>query len=254
MGKLLFGDCFEMMAGLEAASIDCILADLPYGITQAKWDCELPLDRLWSEYKRLAKPGCPIVLFASQPFTSKLIASNFAMFKYCWYWEKEKGTGFLNTAHQPLRCIEEICVFYDKAKYNAQMIPLDKPYRHKLPTCASETINSVGSFELPVKYKNYTHSHPKNLLRYPRDNSNKGVHSTQKPLALLEYLVKTYSNEGDCILDNTMGSGTTCLAAKNLNRGYIGIEIDKNMFEIAVQRMYDNDWPEKEMCLPLALV
>ena len=225
------------MAGLDASSIDCIIADLPYGITQAKWDCELPLESLWAEYKRLAKKNCPIVLFSAQPFTSKLISSNFKMFKYCWYWEKEKGTGFLNAKHQPLRCIEEICVFYTQEKYHPQMIPLEKPYRHKLPTNASETINDVASFENPVVYKEYTHAYPKNILKYPRDNSNKGIHSTQKPLALLEYLVKTYTNDGDCVLDNTMGSGTTCLAAKNLGRKYIGIEIDEKMFNVANQRI-----------------
>ena len=191
MDKLLHGDCFEMMANLPNESIDCILADLPFGITQAKWDCELPLDKLWTEYKRLAKPHCPIVLFASQPFTSKLITSNLEMFKYCWYWEKEKGTGFLNAKHQPLRCVEEICVFYTKGKYNPQMVPLEKPYRHKLPTLASETINSVASFDAEIVYKEYTHSYPKNLLKFSRDNANKGVHSTQKPLDLLEYLVST---------------------------------------------------------------
>lgn len=241
MEKLILGDCLNVMSKLPDNSIDCIIADLPYGITQAKWDCELPLDKLWLEYERLAKNNCAIVLFASQPFTSKLINSNLPMFKYCWYWEKEKGTGFLNTKHQPLRCIEEICIFSKKtSKYNPQMVPLDKPYRHKLPTNKSEVINAVSSFEKPIEYKEYTHSHPKNLLKYSRDNSNKGIHSTQKPLELMKYLVNTYSDIGDTILDNTMGSGTTCLAAKKMKRGYIGIENDEKIYKIAVERLSEN--------------
>lgn len=237
MGKLLCGNCLSIMPNLPDKSVDCVIADLPYGITMAKWDCELPLDVLWSEYARICRG--PILLFSSQPFTAKLIASNLALFKFCWYWEKEKGTGFLNAKKQPLRCIEEICVFYEQGKnvYNPQMVPLDKPYRHKLPTKASETINSVKSFEENIQYKEYTHSYPKNLLKFPRDNSNQGVHSTQKPLALMEYLIMTHTNPGEVILDNTMGSGTTCLAAKNLNRDFIGIEIDSNMFATANQRL-----------------
>jgi len=116
--QLIHGDCLELLPKVPDASIDCILADLPYGITKAKWDCEIPLEKLWEQYLRISKKNCPIILFASQPFTSKLICSNLEMFKYCWYWEKERGTGFLNAKKQPLRCIEEICVFYKKAKYN----------------------------------------------------------------------------------------------------------------------------------------
>lgn len=235
MGQLLLGDCLQLMQTLPDKSVDCVIADLPYGITQAKWDSEIDLEALWAQYKRLSKG--PVILFGSQPFTSKLISSNMDWFKYCWYWEKEKGTGFLNAKKQPLRCIEEICVFYLANKYNPQMILLDKPYKHKLPTSASETVNGVASFGSKKEYKEYTHSYPKNILRYPRDNSNKGVHSTQKPLALMEYLVRTYTNEGNVILDNVMGSGTTCLAAKNLNRDYIGIELDPEMFAIAESRI-----------------
>ena len=236
--KLHCGDCLEIMKDIPDRSVAVVIADLPYGITAAKWDCEIPLDELWSEYKRIAKDTTPFVLFASQPFTSKLITSNIKWFKYCWYWEKEKGTGFLNAKHQPLRCIEEICVFYKKrGKYNPQMVLLDKPYKHKLPTFASETVNDVASFDSEKKYKIYTHAHPKNLLKYQRDGSNRGIHSTQKPLALMEYLVETYSDQGDVVLDNTMGFGTTGLACKNLNRDFIGIEIDVEMFKLAEERI-----------------
>lgn len=237
MQNLILDDCFTAMATLPDGSIDCILADLPYGITQAKWDCELPLDKLWAEYKRLAKPSCQIVLFAAQPFTSKLICSNLEMFKYCWYWEKERGTGFLNAKKQPLRCVEEICVFYNKSNYNPQMTKLEKPYKHMLPVSKSETVNKVMSFNSEPEYREHTHSYPKNILKFSRDNYNKRIHSTQKPLALLEYLVKTHSKENDLILDNCMGSGTAGVACKNLNRNFIGMELDPVMFEMASKRI-----------------
>lgn len=236
--ELKHGNCLELMKEIPDCSVDAILADLPYGITSAKWDCEINLDELWHEYKRIRKPSTPIVLFAAQPFTSKLISSNFKEFKYCWYWEKEKGTGFLNSKIQPLRCIEEICVFYSKSgQYNPQMIPLEKPYKHKLPTKKSEVINSVASFDEEIQYKEYTHSHPKNLIRFPRDNSNKGDHPTQKPLALMEYLVETYTKENDLVLDNVMGSGTTGAACQNLNRRFIGMEIDEKWVEYTRERI-----------------
>lgn len=226
------------MKKLDVGSVDLVLADLPYGITSADWDCEIPLDKLWQEYKRVGKSNTAYVLFSSQPFTSKLIVSNPKWFRYCWYWEKEKGTGFLNVKRQPLRCIEEICVFYKKQPtYNPQMIPLEKPYVHKLPTSASETVNDVASFGSNLEYRTYTHAHPKNLLRFARDKSNRGVHSTQKPLALIEYLLETHSKPGDVVLDNVMGSGTTGLACKKLGRQFIGMEIDEKMYKIAEERI-----------------
>ena len=164
-GKQQFwlGDCLELMNQIPNKTIDVVIADLPYGITQSAWDCVIPLDQLWSHYKRIAKDNTPFILFASQPFTYKLIGSNFKWFKYCWYWEKEKGTGFLNAKKQPLRCIEEICVFYNKAgKYNPQMKKLDKPIKRNLPTKSTETVNPVGSFGKKIEYKEYTHSYPKN--------------------------------------------------------------------------------------------
>lgn len=237
MADLYLGDCLEVMKTLGHASVDVVIADLPYGITSAKWDCEIPLEPMWSEYKRLAKPATTFVLFASQPFTSKLITSNLQWFRYCWYWEKEKGTGFLNAKHQPLRCIEEICIFYKhRGTYNPQMVPC-KPYRHKLPTKASETVNEVASFCSEVQYKEYTQNYPKNKMQFARDKANKGMHSTQKPEALLEYLVNTYSNPGDLILDNTMGSGTTGVAAKKLGREFVGIELDPRTFRMAEERI-----------------
>jgi site-specific DNA-methyltransferase (adenine-specific) len=227
------------MPQISEKSVDLVIADLPYGITPARWDKSFDLGKLWVEYKRILKANGTVLLFASQPFTSYLIMSNLDEFKYCWYWEKEKGTGFLNSKHQPLRVIEEICVFYSKRPtYNPQMVELDKPYKHKLPHLKSELVNEVKSFDKPeYTYVSYTHAYPKNTLRYARDPQKKRIHSTQKPVPLLEYLIKTYSNENDLVLDNVMGSGSTGVACKNLKRRFIGMEIDKSMFEKAKERI-----------------
>jgi site-specific DNA-methyltransferase (adenine-specific) len=237
MEKMLLGDCLDLMPQLESQSVDCIIADLPYGITRAKWDSFIPLDKLWPEYRRIIKPNSPIVLFGSQPFTSVLITSNLKEFKYCWYWQKERGTGFLNAKKQPLRCIEEICVFHEKGHYYPQMEMLEKPYEHKLPSFGTAVVGKVASFDSPNPgYGEHTHSYPKVLLKFAREIRSQ-THSTQKPLALMEYLVKTYTLPGQIVLDNTMGTGTTCLAAKNLGRDYIGMEIDPQYFDMACERV-----------------
>lgn len=178
---------------------------------------------------------------ASQPFTTTLINSNIKLFKYCWYWEKDKGTGFAFSGKQPLRKIEEICVFYKKQpNYDSQGEKLDKPYKHTLPIKKSESggitsnnLNPDGS----RKYVWYTHKKKHNLLYFSRDNANKGVHPTQKPVALFEYLIKTYTNEGETVLDNCMGSGTTGVACVNTGRNFIGYELDDEYFEIAKERI-----------------
>lgn len=234
---LILGDCLDVMPNLASASVDAIIADLPFGITNCPWDSEIQLDKLWEQYKRLIKANGQIVLFSSQPFTANLIMSNPKMFKYCWYWQKERGTGFLNAKRQPLRVIEEICVFYWKTKYNPQMIPIDRPYKHLLPIVQSDINNSVASCgkDAEKKYGEHKEAYPKNILKFAREY--KQLIPTQKPLSLLEYLVKTYSNESETILDNTMGSGTTGLACKNLNRKFIGIEKNPQHFEIAKNRI-----------------
>ena len=241
MEQLYLSNCLDIMPSLEPHSIDAIIADLPYGVTRCKWDSEIPLDRLWTSYKRLLAPRGIIVLFAAQPFTSTLIASNPSMFKYCWYWKKEKGTGFLNAKHQPLRAVEEVCVFYKKKKtYNPQMIPLDKPYKHTLPLSKTDTTNSVRTFEGDPDNRErvlYTEKYPTNVLSFQRDKSNRGLIPTQKPVALMEYLVKTYTNPGDTVLDNVMGSGTTGVACKTLGRDFIGIELNPEHFKIAKERI-----------------
>ena len=240
--SIILGDCLEVMDHIPSGSIDAIIADLPFGVTNCKWDTPIPLDKLWEGYLRVAKKTAPIVLFASQPFTSNLIMSKPKLFKYCWYWEKEKGTGFLNAKRQPLRSIEEICVFYrQQPTYNPQMVARDKPYRHTLPISETDIHNKVRttSNDDPTKreYAVYTHTYPKNILQFPRDNANKSLIPTQKPLKLLEYLVETHTNPGDLVLDNTAGSGTTLIACASLLRKFIGIEMDEGHFETMETRL-----------------
>lgn len=235
--ELYCGNCLEIMKNIKNASIDAIITDLPYGVTKAKWDCEIDLDALWEQYHRITRKNSPIILFSSQPFTSKLIASNLKEFKYCWYWKKDAGTGFLNSKKQPLRIIEEICVFYrEQVNYSPQTIPCS-PRKSHLARTNTELSNSVKSAgETPIP-KVYNERFPTNLLEYKRVGNSKRLHSTQKPIELLEYLLKTYTKEGDVVLDNTMGSGSTGAACKNLNREFIGIEIDKKVFEVAKNRL-----------------
>jgi len=239
--KLLHGDCLKLMKNIPDKSIDMILCDLPYGITNRnKWDTIIPLEELWKQYERIIKDNGAIVLTASQPFTTTLIKSNMNIFKYCWYWDKVCSTGFLNSKIQPLRQIEEICVFYKKqVKYNPQMVHTGKVRKKGGGKVATTNYG---------KFKNGYFSeddllYPKQLLVFSNANKSKIKHPTQKPLPLFEYLVKTYTNEGDLVLDNCMGSGTTGVACKNLNRDFIGIELDEKYFEIAKQRIEDSPKP-----------
>lgn len=183
-----------------------------------------------------------MILTASQPFTSKLILSNEKQFKYCWYWVKERGTGFTFAKSQPLRKVEEVCVFSKgKSTYVPQMVKLDKPYKHALPVVKSDSAGS-GSLSSVLNsgeriYKEYTHSYPTNVLNFARDDNRKGVHPTQKPVALFEYLIKTYSQEGDTVLDCFAGSFTTTIAAMNTNRRYICIEKDPTYYQVGLDRI-----------------
>ena len=227
---LLQGDCLELMKDVPDGSVDMILADLPYGTTRNKWDEVIPFEPLWEQYERVIKDNGAIVLTASQPFTTDLIASNRKLYKYIWYWQKTKPSNHLNAKRQPLRTIEDIVVFYKKqATYNPKMTKREKPIIGK-DTGSQKTYGKTkGGYS-----KEYTHRYPVNLLRFPRD---KQVHPTQKPVALFEYLIKTYTNEGDTVLDNVMGSGTTGVACKNLNRNFIGMELDEEYFKIAKDRI-----------------
>jgi len=234
------GDCLEVMPQLEARSFDCILADLPYGLVSCKWDSVIPFEPLWEQYKRLIKPNGAIVLFGSQPFTTDLIMSNRAWFKYCWVWEKDNGKNFLNAKNQPLKVHEDICVFSKYAaspqekvmQYNPQFLE-GKPYTCKGGGDNRSDQQGGGRF----KRKDYAAK----ITRVPRSvikfGSETGCHPTQKPIALLEYLVRTYTNEGDTILDNTCGSGSLLVAARNTNRRAVGIEMDEGYCRVAAGRL-----------------
>lgn len=240
------GDCLVEMSKIADKSVDMILCDLPYGTTACKWDTIIPFDKLWEQYKRIIKPNGAIVLTSSQPFTTVLIQSNFAMFKYCWYWNKENAGNFAVAKYMPHKVIEEVVVF-GKGKLNYYPIEEDIE-QHKIrplrPAIDRKNDNAQGMasgyFKHRSDYDN-TKRFPKNLLTYNSRanelNSSARLHPTQKPIGLFEYLIKTYTNEGETVLDNCMGSGTTGVACKKLGRNFIGIEKDKKYFEIAKNRI-----------------
>ncbi|WP_457659571.1 DNA-methyltransferase [Sinorhizobium medicae] len=224
------GDCLEILPTIEAGSVDMVLCDLPYGTTQNKWDSIIPLERLWAEYRRICRGA--IVLTAAQPFTSALVMSALDMFKYQWVWDKSQVTGFLNAKKQPLRRHEDVLVFYEKQPtYNPQFTE-GRPYSinrsHATSNYGSQVDNATESDGM---------RYPTSILSIPQPRI-KGGHPTQKPVALMEYLIRTYTNDGETVLDNTMGSGTTGLAARNTNRSFIGIERDPEYFAIAEQRIH----------------
>jgi DNA modification methylase len=230
-------DCLEGMKMIPDKSIDMILCDLPYGTTQCKWDTVIPFEPLWGQYKRVIKDNGAIVLTSSQPFTSALIMSNPNWFKYSWVWEKSKATGFLNAKKRPLVAHEDICVFYKKPPlYNPQMTSGDsynKGIRKK------QTDDDVyGKFN-QVEVKSEGARYPRSVQYFKTaESEGKTIHKTQKPIALFEYLIKTYTNEGEIVLDNCMGSGTTALACINTKRNFIGFELDSVYFKLANERIH----------------
>lgn len=233
--KLIHGDCLVEMQKIADKSIDCIICDLPYGTTACKWDTIVPFDKLWEQYNRIIKDNGAICLFAVQPFTSALVNSNIKNYKHHWIWDKGRGTGFQVAKYRPMMQTEDIIVFScgrGSIVYNPQMIKLDKPKRYTYASSSNGT-NPLARFGK----KNYevTHKYPTNIISIKKDS--KSIHPTQKPVALIEYLIKTYSNEGDLILDNCMGSGSCGVAAVNTNRKFIVIELDENYFNIAKQRI-----------------
>ena len=233
--KLLQGDCLELMKKIPDNSVDMILCDLPYGMTQNQWDSCIPLDLLWKQYSRIIKPNGAIVLTSQGLFTAKLIMSQPKLYRYKWIWEKSKSTNFLNAKKQPLRKHEEVCVFYKKQPtYNPQMtkgVPYDKGVRK------NQLSGSYGDFQ-PVHVYSDGERYPTDII-YVKTAESEGevVHPTQKPVELCEYLIKTYTNENDVVLDNCMGSGTTGVACVNTNRNFIGMELDENYFNIAKNRI-----------------
>lgn len=223
------GDCLEVMKETPDQSVDLVLCDLPYGTTACAWDSVIPFDDLWAEYRRVCKGA--IVLTANQPFTSALVMSNPQGFKYTWAWVKTNCTGFANAKKQPLRQFEDVLVFYDRQPtYNPQgVIKLEKP-----KTRTKDTGAIMGRTGFKDGYVQTETNYPKNVLHVP---SERGHHPTQKPVALMEYLIRTYTNEGDVVLDNTMGSGTTGVACMNTGRRFIGIEREAQYLEIARARI-----------------
>jgi site-specific DNA-methyltransferase (adenine-specific) len=232
VSNLYLGDCLEVMKSISDKSIDAIICDLPYGTTACKWDSVIPFEPLWEQYKRIIKDNGAIVLFGSQPFTSAMVMSNTKMFKYQWVWEKSRFANQMLAKVQPLKIHEDIVVFAkEKAIYNPQgLVEINKITIQG----AKITDNNGGGIRKTSYLQTHT-NYPKSILKF--GSEGKTVHPTQKPIGLLEYLVKTYTNQGDTVLDNCMGSGTTGVACKNLGRKFIGIEQDANYFEIAKNRI-----------------
>lgn len=230
---LRLGDCLEVMQSIPDKSIDAIICDLPYGTTACKWDSVIPFEPLWKQYKRIIKDNGAIVLFGQEPFSTMLRASNINEYKYDWIWDKVKPGAFASAKYQPLRQHELISVFYKNfGAYNPQMIA-----RNKAKTSKQYSESLSANCTIDGLDRTYTHLYPKTILKYSNANQNGKVHPTQKPVNLLEYLVKTYTKISNTVLDNCMGSGTTGVACKNLDRNFIGIEKDESYFAIAKKRI-----------------
>lgn len=237
--QLYHGDCLEVMKSLPDNSIDMVLCDLPYGMTACKWDCVIPFEDLWHSYKRICKKNAAIVLFGSMPFSALLVSSNLKAYKHDWVWQKNQGSNFACVKYQPMREHEQIMVFcYGKPIYNPIMQERAESGKGRVKydfhvTKRSDIFgNGMKNGAIPTNVGE---------LRYPTSiqkfNTEVGLHPTQKPVALCEYLIKTYTNEGMTVLDNCMGSGTIGVACLNLNRDFIGIELDEHYFEVAKQRI-----------------
>lgn len=229
---LYSGDCLNIMKSISDNSVNLILCDLPYGTTMNKWDNIIPLEEMWESYKRVIAPHGAIVLHAQEPFTSMLIMSNLEMFKYKWVWNKKQVSGFLNAKKQPLRNCEDICVFYSKqCVYNPQM----RKGKMQMKNTGGASTNYNDFVAMPKMSDEY---YPTMLLDFPLQRF-KGGHPTQKPVKLLEYLINTYTNEGDLVLDSCMGSGSTGVACINTRRRFVGIEIDEGYYDMARSRVID---------------
>lgn len=236
--QLIQGDCLKEMAAIPSGSVDMILCDLPYGVTaRNRWDSVIPWTSLWEQYERIAKKNAAIVLTAIQPFSSACVLSNPALFKYEWIWVKTHSTGFLNAKKQPLRCHEHILVFYrSQPTYHSQKT---SGHTRKVSTAAHKVncVNTTNYGAHGLTSYDSTERYPKTVLVFPSDKQKSALHPTQKPVALMEYLIQTYTNEGETVLDNCMGSGTTGVACVNTRRNFIGIELDPKYFQIAGERI-----------------
>ena len=244
MIQLMQGDCLELMKSIPSGSVDMILCDLPYGTTACKWDTIIPFEPLWEQYKRVIKSNGAIVLFASQPFTTTLISGNILNYKYSWVWDKGTGTNFQQVKRQPMRYTEDICVFsYNAHNYYPIIEKREKAKDYtncKTLRSKNENINHFHSDESKLNVLR-TEKYPSNIISISSQiaecNNLNRIHPTQKPVALCEYLIKTYTNGGETVLDNCMGSGTTGVAAKNLGRNFIDKKKKKKYFQIASERI-----------------
>lgn len=243
LNKIHHSDCLELMKQIPDKSIDMILCDLPYGTTACSWDTIIPFDKLWEQYERVIKENGAIVLFGSEPFSTILRVSNLSNYKYDWYWDKRFAGNFVQAKRMPLKVCENIMVFAYGGKlpnYYPQKEKRDKPIKKggnkqssAIPIAITENSKQFGK-----KEKVYDDKNPTTLLQF-NCRDGRGLHPTQKPVALLEYLIKTYTNEGDIVLDNCIGSGTTAIAAINTNRQFIGIEKEEKYVEIARKRILE---------------
>ena len=240
---LVNADCLEAMKYIADKSIDMVLCDLPYGqlgTTACKWDTIIPFDKLWEQYERIIKPNGAIVLTAQQPFTSALVMSNPKIYKYDWYWKKSKPVGFANAKKMPLKDVETISIFYKSLPtYNPQGIEkCNRVISNSTKKIKQNNITAIngGAFKTDTFIQEFT-NYPRQIIEV---GVEQGLHPTQKPTELFEYLIKTYTNEGEKVLDNCMGSGSTGVACVNLNRSFIGIEMDDKYFEIASKRINDH--------------
>jgi site-specific DNA-methyltransferase (adenine-specific) len=233
--KLYHGDCLELMKEIPDGSIDMILCDLPYGITACKWDVIIPFEPLWEQYERIIKNNSAIVLFGTQPFTSALVMSNPKMFKHQWIWNKKQSGSAINAKYKPLKITEEICVF---AKGRVNYYPIMR--KGKMRKKGGNKKSNALMNDIPDYHTYSEEYYPTCILEISNANRKNRLHPTQKPIALLEYLVRTYTNEGETVLDNCMGSGSTGIACMNTNRRFIGIEKEKKYFDIATKRIEEH--------------
>ena len=247
--QLMHGDCLELMAQIPDGSVDMILCDLPYGTTACKWDSVIPFEPLWAHYKRVIKRNGAIVLTASQPFTTALISSNMEMFKYCWVWEKTRATGHVHAKNKPMKAHEDVAFFSGgttvhasqssmRVAYNPQgLTRVDREsYRPSRGVSGSDVVCSVRPSHKQTIKQTAT-NFPRSIIKIASEHNVGALHPTQKPVALMEYLIRTYTNEGETVMDNCMGSGTTGVACINTGREFIGIEKDAHYFSIATERI-----------------
>ena len=234
---LMKGDCLARMREIPDGSVDLILTDPPYGTTACKWDSIIPLEPMWEQLKRVIKPNGAIVMTAAQPFTSVLITSNLRMFHHQWVWDKKFAANFPQAKRQPLRVHEDIVVFGNVPKYYPQMLKRDVPIKKGANKGARVFGGVSGLGREDYEGKVYDEKYPDTILKFSSRDEKRGLHPTQKPVALMEYLIKTYTNEGETVLDFTQGSGSTGVAAVNTGRKYIGVELDDHYFNIGKERI-----------------